>query len=68
MKFNSILLKLYPIALLISLTTSAILFTSAVDYTIKCGLKIHEAYIIPSIISVTITIIVLYFYKKLFPE
>lgn len=68
MKLSSIFLMLYPIALLISLTVSATLSTSAIDYTIKCGLVIHEEYIISAVISVVITAVMLYYYKKHFPE
>ncbi len=64
MKLNPVFFRVYSIGLLISFIVTATLVTSAADYTIKCGFVLHEKYVTPSIISVIITAIMLYYYKK----
>ena len=65
MKINLVFFRFYSLALLASFSVSAALFTSAADYTIKCGFVVHKEYILPASISVCITAIMLYIYKKL---
>ncbi|MFC2057341.1 hypothetical protein ACFLR6_00210 [Campylobacterota bacterium] len=64
MKLSPVLFRVYSIGLLLSIIVTATLVTSAADYTTKYGFVLHEKYVVPSIISVVITVIMLYLYKK----
>ena len=64
MKLSPVFFRVYSMGLLISFIVTSVLITSVADYTMKNGFVLHEKYIIPSISSVSLITVMLYFYKK----